>query len=140
MKTNLTMLVAAVVLFAAAGQCFALRGVAIVTKEQAKEMGIELKASPSGPDACWLELEFKPEGKLKQFHEVLLDIHDGEKSIVSWTPLKDSRTESGKVIVRMTASRTYVEKITLSIVAGDPGNLTHYELHVKDFVDVTKIR
>jgi hypothetical protein len=140
MKTALTILVAAICLVVVPGRCLASRSVGIVTKEQAKEMGVDLKASPSGPDACWLELEFKPEGKLKQFHDVLLDIHDGEKLIVGWTSLKDRRTESGNVVITLMASRAHLDKITLSIVVGDPGNLVHHELRVKDFIDPAKIK
>ena len=49
-------------LLAAAPLCFALREIAPITTAEAKAMGIEVRAKAAGPDAVWLELEFKPEG------------------------------------------------------------------------------
>ena len=52
-------------LLAAAPFCFALREIAPLTAAEAKAMGIEVRAKAAGPDAVWLELEFKPDGKLE---------------------------------------------------------------------------
>ena len=127
---------------AASSQCFALRDIAVVTKKEAKEMGIELRAKPSGPDAVWLELEFKPEGKLKDFTHVELKMTEGDKSFVFSATLRETRSSSGNVVVTFTASRAYFEKITLSVVMHSPreaGDHT-YELRMKDFVDLEKVR
>jgi hypothetical protein len=44
--------------------CFALRQIGIVSKKEAQELGLELRATAAGPDAAWLELKFRPEGEL----------------------------------------------------------------------------
>jgi hypothetical protein len=127
---------------AASSQCFALREIAVVTKNEAKEMGIETRAHPAGPDAVWLELEFKPEGKLKEFTHVELKMAEGEKSFVFSAALRETQSSSGSIIVTFTASRAYFEKITLSVVLHSPreaGDHT-YELRMKDFVDLEKVR
>ena len=140
MKTMLMALT--ILLFAASNHCFALREIALLTKEEAKGMGIEVRAKPAGPDAVWLELEFKPEGELKQFSHVELKMTEGEKSLVVSAGLRETRSSSGSVVVTFTASRAYLEKTTLSVVLRDPreaGDHT-YELRMKDFVDLEKIR
>ena len=127
---------------AASSRCFALREIAVLTKKEAKEMGIELRAKPSGPDAVWLELEFKPEGKLKEFTHVELKMTEGEKSFVFSAALRETRSSSGSILVTFTASRAYFEKITLSVVMHSPQELGDhtYELRMKDFVDLEKVR
>ncbi len=127
-------------LLIAPGRCFALMGIAQVSKEQAKEMGIEVRLTDSGPKDFWVELEFKPEGKLKDYSHVSLEIRDGDKLLVGYAALQEKRTDSGSVVVRFMADRAYLDKITLSIVAGFPTNMTGYELRVKDFVEPGKGR
>jgi hypothetical protein len=142
MKTILNISVLAFLLVTAPSQCFALREIALLTKEEAKGMGIEVRAQPAGPDAVWLELEFKPEGKLKQFSHVELKMIEGEKSLIVSAGLRETRSSSGSVVVTFTASRTYLEKTTLSVVLRDPreaGDHT-YELRMKDFVNLEKVR
>jgi hypothetical protein len=125
----------------ASSQCFALREIAVLTRKQAKEIGIEVRARPAGADAVWLELEFKPEGKLKEFTHVELKMTEGDKSFVFSTSLRETRSSSGNIIVTFTASRAWFEKITLSVVMHSPreaGDHT-YELRMKDFVDLEKL-
>lgn len=127
---------------AASSQCFALREIAVVTKQEAKELGIEVRAHPAGLYAVWLELEFKPEGKLKEFTHVELKMAEGEKSLVVSAALRETRSSSGSIMVTFTASRAYFGKITLSVVLHSPreaGDHT-YELRMKDFVDLEKVR
>ena len=68
MKTILRMSVLTFLLLAVSSQCFALRSIGIVSKNDAKEMGLEIRATPAGPDAAWVEFEFKAEGKLKGYN------------------------------------------------------------------------
>jgi hypothetical protein len=134
-------LITIVCIVAASSPCFALREIAPLTKEQAKEMGIELRAKP-GPDAVGLVLEFKPEGKLKEFTHVELQMTGGEKSTVVFTELRETRSSSGSVVVTLTVGRAYLEKTILSVVMHGPreaGDHT-YELRMKDFVDLEKAR
>jgi hypothetical protein len=127
---------------AASSQCFALREIAFLTRKEAKEMGIEVRAKPAGPDAVWLELEFKPEGRLKDFTHVELKMSEGEKSFVFSAALRETRSSSGSVVVTFTASRAYFEKITLSVVMHSPREAGDhiYELRMKDLVDLEKVR
>ncbi|MCD6050766.1 MAG: hypothetical protein K0Q55_2169 [Verrucomicrobia bacterium] len=142
MKTILNISVLAFLLVIASNQCFALREIAPLTKAEAKKLGIELRARPAGPGAVWLELEFKPEGQLKQFTHVELNITAGEKSVVVSAGLRETRSSSGSVVVSLTVSRAHLEKTILSVVMRDPdeaGDHT-YELKMKDFVDLEKVR
>ena len=126
---------------AASSQCFALREIAVITKKEAKEMGIEVRAQAAGADAVRLELEFKPEGKLKEFTHVELKM-TGEKAFVISAALREKRSSSGSIIVTLTASRAYHEQTTLSVVMHSPreaGDHT-YELRMKEFVDLDKVR
>ncbi len=127
-----------VVVLGVAPDCFALMGIAPVSKEQAKEMGIDVRLTDSGPKAFWVELEFKPEGKLKAYSHVSLEIREGDKLLVGYAALQERRTDSGNVVVRFMADRAFLDKITLSVVAGFPSNMTGYEIRLKDFVELAK--
>jgi hypothetical protein len=142
MKPILHISVLTFLLVAAPSLCFALREITPLTREQAQGMGIEVRAKPAGPDAVWLELEFKPEGTLKQFTHVELKMTQGEKSLVVSAALRETRTSSGSILVTLTAGRAHLERTTLSVVMRDPqeaGDHT-YELRMKDFVDLEKVR
>ena len=102
-------------------------------------MGIEIRATASGPDAAWVELEIKPGNKLKGFSHVELEINDGEKSLVAYARMRDERLASGSIVVRFMANRAYLEKVTLCVVEG-PGTDVGYELRLKDFIELEKIR
>jgi hypothetical protein len=125
------------VLLTIAHPCFASMGIKFVSKDQAKQLGVEMRGTPSGPKAAMIALEFAPE-KFKDFNCVYLDVRDGEKFLMGWTPLKERRTKSGTIVVGLTADRQFLEKVTLTIVTGTSGllDLTGHELRVKDFVDL----
>jgi hypothetical protein len=127
---------------AASSRCFALREIAVLTKKEATEMGIEVRAKAAGADAVRLELELKPEGKLKDFTHVELKVTDGDKSFVFSTELRETRTSAGNIIVAFTASRAWFEKTTLSVVQHSPREAGDHtcELRMKDFVDLEKVR
>jgi hypothetical protein len=139
MKTLLNILVLTLLLFAASSPCFALRSIGILSKQEATKMGIQIRATAAGPDAAWVELEFKPEGRLKDFSHVELEINDGEKLLVAYAPLREVRLASGSIVVRFMANRAYLEKVTLCVVEG-PGTDVGHELRLKDFIEVEKIR
>ena len=120
--------------------CFGEIDVGELSKDEAKELGIELRAKPGGPKHAWIELEFKLEGKLSKFQYVSLEIPDGDQLGLGWTPLKDKRTSSGSVIVRLMGSRKFLENVTLRIVHGD-GDFggSGLDVRLKDFVDFEKL-
>jgi len=64
------------------------------------------------------------------------------KSLVISAALREKRSSSGSIIVTLTASRAYLEQTTLSVVMHSPreaGDHT-YELRMKEFVDLDKVR
>lgn len=139
MKHALRLAFFAFLLISLVSPCLALMGLAIVSPKEARELGIDLRMKDSGPDAFWVELEFKPEGRFKEFQHVSLEIADGDKLLLGYTALKETR-ESGKVTVRFLAGRTYLDKITLRIVTGFPSNYTGHDLRLKEFIKLEKTR
>jgi hypothetical protein len=138
MKTKLSL--AVLILFAAVcGKCLAVISIRNISKDVAKELGIELRAKPNGPNEAWIELEFKPEGKLADFHHVSLEIRDGKNFQLGWTPLKDERTSTGSVVVRLMGNREFLENVTLRVVRGAMGEVGD-DLRIRDFVDLMELR
>ncbi len=135
MKAIFNISVLAVLLVVAPSPCFALWSIAPVSKERAKELGMEIRSKAAGPNAVRVELEFKIEGKFQSFSHVDLRIGEGGKSLVT-APLQENRSKPGRVIVSFAAERAQLDKLTLWVMVADmvPGG-TAYELRVKDFVD-----
>jgi hypothetical protein len=117
----------------------AMISVESVSKARAKELGIEVRGKPNGPREASIELEFKPEGELANFEHVSLEISDGDQFQLGWTPLKDRRTRTGSVLVRVMGNRAFLEKVTLRILRGPMGDVGH-DLRIKDFVDLKELR
>ena len=142
MNTILKISILALLLVTAPNVCFALREIMYLTKDQAQGMGIELRAKPAGTNAVWLELEFKPEGKLNDFTHVELNMADKEKSHVVSTSLREKRSSSGSVVVSLLLAGRYLEKTSLSIVMHSPREAGDHtcELRMKDFVDLKKLQ
>lgn len=132
MRFTLLSIVAA--LFFLADPSHALRSIGIITPKDAKEMSIEVRTTPSGPEAFWLELEFKPEGKLKDYQHVELEIQEGDKTLIAYAALSEKRSNDGKVTVRFMIARAFVEKVTLSIITGFPSNYSGNEIRLRDFI------
>jgi len=140
-KTIMNISVLGLLLAVAPSRCFALMEITHVSKEQAKALGMEIRAKANGTNAVWVELEFKPEGKLKRFSpennsRVELEIRDGEKLLVGSAALREKRSSSGSIVVSLMVSRGYLDKSTLTVVVAS-GQLSGggYELRVKDFVE-----
>ncbi|MCD6051590.1 MAG: hypothetical protein K0Q55_2999 [Verrucomicrobia bacterium] len=121
-------------LMALATPCFALMEIAWVTPKEAKELGIDLRIAESGPDAVRVELQFKPEGQFKDFQHVSLEIAEGGKDLLGYAPLKEKRSESGKITVGFWVARSYLDKITLRIVAGTGLSYSGHDLRLKEFI------
>ena len=143
MKAIFNLTVLAVLLAVAPGRCLALRSIGILSTNEAKAMGVEIRATPAGPDAAWIELEFRTEGKLKgyapEFSHVELEIRDGGNSLLSYAALREEHPQSGHVRVRFMTNRGYIEKLVLTIVVGQGAMVGGaYELRVRDFVELAK--
>jgi hypothetical protein len=139
MKTILNLSAVAVLLVVAPSPCFALWEIAPVSKEGAKEMGMEVRSAVAGPNHVTVELEFKAEGKLRDFSHVDLRIGVGDNPPVT-APLREDLSKPGRVVVSFTADRAQLDKLTLWVMV--PGSLggTVYDLRVKDFVELKKDR
>jgi len=103
-------------------------------------MGLEVRATASGPNAAWIELKLKAEGKLKDFSHVELEIRDGEKMLIAYAAMGEKRTDTGNIVARLMVDRAYLEKVTLVVVTGLPMDYSGSEIHLKDFVELDKLR
>jgi hypothetical protein len=140
MKSITALLALTLLLAVASNRCLAEMGIVEVSRERAKELGMEVRFTKNGPNEIWVELEFKPEGKLKDFKHVSLEIRDGGKFLLGYAPLGEKRPKSGSVVVGFLANRAYLDKVSLRVVAGHPMDLTGYELRMKEFVAPAKAR
>jgi hypothetical protein len=140
MKRTTASLSLMLLLFAASNRCLAEMGIVEVSRERAREFGIDVRSTQNGPDEIWVELEFKPEGKLKNFKHVSLEIRDQGMLLLGYAPLGEKRPKSGSVVVGFLVNRSYLDKVTLSVVTGFPMNLTGHELRLREFVGPTKRR
>ena len=136
MKTAFSIAVLAVLLVAPSA-CFALWLIAPVSKERAKEMGMEVRSERAGPNNVRVELDFKAEGKLKDFSRVDLWIGEGNKPLVT-APLREDRSKPGRIVVSFTADRAQLDKITLRVMVPESLGGTVYQLRIKDFVEPEK--
>jgi hypothetical protein len=139
MKTMINLSVVAVFLAVAPSPCFALWEIADVSRERAKELGMQVRSEAAGLSDVRVELEFKTEGELKNFSRVDLRISDGGKELVI-APLQEDRSKPGRVVVSFTADRTRLDKMNLWVMVPAPGGGTAYELRVRDFVERKKDR
>ena len=145
MKTHrlLTILITALV-FAATGHCFALTPIQVLSKAEAKEMGMGFEAKAQGSDQVRVTLELKNDGKLKKFHRVELWIQDGQKVLYVGS-LKDDEfsAKPGSAVVAFTLDRSLLVKAHLNVIVEDGeekiGGLTRmnefgYELKLDEHV------
>lgn len=149
MKTLFGIAVLAVLLVAAS-PCFALWVSVPVSKEGAKELGMEVRTTTGfgSNNHVIMRLEFKtegrflefsPEGKFKHRSVVELRIGEGEYPPVT-APLKEDRSKPGRVVVSFTADRTQLDKLKLRVVVPEGDGGITYDLRVKDFVEPKKDR
>jgi len=127
---------AAAVFFVAASRCFAVWDVLTVSKEQAKTLGIEVR-STAGDEYTQVVLEFKDDGKLKDFSDIYLKVTEKDKLALS-VAVREDRTKPGRVVVGVTADAAQVGKLTFQVkVPYRDGALgrAYYEVRVKDLVE-----
>ncbi len=136
MRTAFNIAVLAVLLVAP-GECFALWDIEHVTKDRAREMGMEVRSVAAGPNHVGVELEFKIERELKDTSRVDLRIGEGDNPPVI-APLREDRSKPGRVVVSLTADRTQLDKLTLRVMVPARQGGTGYDLRVKDFVEREK--
>jgi hypothetical protein len=139
MKTPLRFSVFAVLLALASTPCLALMEIADVNKDRARELEMEIRAQPSGPDAVRVELEFPTKGEMKLFSRVNLEISDGKKLLLSSSLLPEKESKPGRILVNFIADRAQLDRISLMVIVGEIDGRTGYLIKVKDFVDLTKL-
>jgi hypothetical protein len=139
MKTLRNIPVLILLLVVAPSPCFALWSFGPVSKEQAKEMGMEIRSRTNSATELTVELEIKAEGTLKDFSRpdhygrVELQIKEGETTQVSAT-LKEDRSKPGRVVVSFAADHAQLDRITLRVwVYQGLGGVIH-EFQVREFV------
>jgi hypothetical protein len=142
---NITVLA---VLLVAPSPCFALWLIAHVSKDGAKELGMEVRTTATGPNHVIVQLEFKtegkfeefsPEGKFKDRSRVELRIGEGDNPPVT-APLREDRSKPGRVVVSFTADRAQLDKLKLWVMVPESDGGIIYDLRVKDFVEPKKDR
>jgi len=119
--------------------CLALIEIADVNKDRARELELEIRAQPSGPDAVRIELEFPVKGELKGFSRVNLEISEGKKLVLSSSLLPEKESKPGRILVNFTADRAQLDKVSLMVMVGEFDGRTGYLIRVKDFVDLSKL-
>jgi hypothetical protein len=136
MKSLFNLSVLAVLLIVSAVPCHAMISVTSVSREQAKEMGMEIRLRANGADQVWVFLEIKPTGKLKDFSHVSLEIRDAGKLLLGWMDFGSKRKSSGNVVASFLVDRAFLEKIGLRVMV-QSGLRTGagYDLRVADFVE-----
>src|SRR5208282_2287495 len=115
MRTIITFAALAFLIVSTPCPCFALWLIAPVSKERAKELGMEVRSELAGPNHVRVELEFKIEGTFKDFSSVDLRIDEGDNPPLT-APLREDRSKPGRVIIRFTANRGQLEKIKLWVM------------------------
>ena len=137
MKTAFGIAVLAVLLISTS-PCFALGFVKNVSKEGAKELGMEVRSEAAGANQVRVELEFKVEGQLRNFSGVDLWFGEGDNPSLAAT-LQTDHSKPGQVAVSFTADRAHLDKITLRVTVVEAGRGV-YVLQIKDFVEPEKGR
>jgi len=139
-KTFLSSFAAALFLAATSNICSALEDIEIVTKERAKELGLDIRAIAAGPQAVRIELEFEAKGELQNYSRVALEMNEGDKLITSST-LKEEPAKPGRIFVGFAADRASLNKFELKVVTQEsPRSRSGHVLRVHEFVDLTKVR
>jgi hypothetical protein len=130
----------AFVFTAISSPCRAMMSIDIVSKDRAKVLGMEVRTVGAGPDAVRVELEFEPKGELKKYYRVDLDVNGGGKLELFATLKEEDASRPGRIRVSFAADRVTLEKATLRVVVGSPGNLSGFDLRVKNFVSAEGVK
>lgn len=102
MKAVFKIVVLTFLFSAAANRCFAMMGIEEVSKERAKELGLVIRSTSSGPGLMIVALELETKGAMKSFSRADLEFREGAKILVS-APLCEKRSTSGHVVLSFAA-------------------------------------
>jgi len=139
MKTKISLAALSILLTLTCGRCLAMMEIARLSKDEARKMGIELRALAAGPRDARIEMEFDTRDALKKFNRVDLELMQDGKFLVL-APLKEERTKPNHILVAFAADRAAIKTLTLRIVVSEPAlGGTGFEIPLKDFIDLDKI-
>jgi hypothetical protein len=141
MRTIINFVILNLLLFAASSQCFAMIFHEPVSKERAKELGMEIRWKGDGTNTVWVELEFQTEGPFKSFADDYLKKHSRvELRMVEGlsAALREDRSKPGRILVSFTAARAQLDQLSLWVRLPAFSGETLYTLSVKDFVEPAK--
>jgi hypothetical protein len=137
------------VLLVVPGVCFAMWDIELVSKDRAKELGMEVRSEPVSPTRVRVDLEFKTEGEFKNltsdkaagqnYGSVELCIGLRDDPLVT-APLREDRSKPGRVVVSFTVDPAELDKLSLRVNVPETLGGSIYELRVKDFVELKKNR
>jgi hypothetical protein len=151
MKTIWTIIALAVLLLVAPSPCFARWAVLLVSKEEAKAFGMQVRTTATSPTHVSVELEFKSEGYFKEFSREgklkdgrRVELWNGEGDTPRMTAaLKEDHSTAGRVVVGFTADRAQLDESNLRVIVphsdGGAKGVT-YMLRIKDFVELKEDR
>jgi hypothetical protein len=142
MKTKFNISILAILLAVAPSPCLALSILRTITaREEAKQLGMEVRANAIGTNQVAVELEIKTEGQARFYatlERVELQINKGGTNLVSAT-LREEQSKPEHVVVRFTADRAQLEVITLRVCGTAMGQVI-YDLPMIVLVDSEKPR
>ena len=120
--------------------CLAVISLENVTKERAKELGVEVRANAAGPDAVRIAVEFEAKGAFAKYSRTDLEIHDGGKLLATST-LREEKDKPGRIVISFAADRALLEKITVRILTEHSArSRVGHDIQIKDFVELDKVR
>jgi len=128
MKPFVTVAVFAALL-AAAGPCFALWDVEVVSKERARKLGVQVRTA-DGPGRVIVRLEFKTAGELKGCSSI--ELQTGGKG---GEPLRVDRSKPGRAAVSFAADPARLDKMTLRVMVLEEDGGSIYELRIADLAE-----
>jgi hypothetical protein len=114
----------------------------LVSKEEAKEFGMQVRSTAAGPNHVNVELEFKPEGYFKEYSRVELWIGEGDNPRVT-AALKEDRSKADRVVVGFTVDRVQLDQCNVRLIvphSGGGAKGVTYMLRVKEFVELKEDR
>lgn len=123
--------------------CFALWVTVHVSREKAKESGLQVRSQAAGSNRVSVELELKTEGEFQEFgpngkykHHSRVELWIGQNDNPQVTAaLREDRSKAGRVVVSFTVDRTQLDQSRLRVMVPNGDGGTEYQLRVKDFVD-----
>ncbi|HUR46682.1 MAG TPA: hypothetical protein VMZ27_12465 [Candidatus Saccharimonadales bacterium] len=139
MKAKFSGLICGFMVLSFCARCFGMMDIMDVSREQAKACGVTIRTNLNGQAGVRVWMEFKPEGKFRQFRNVELQVGEGGKRVMTAT-LQDSALKSGNLSVNFSVQPQYLAESTLMILVDDqPLGGSGYRFRMKDFIALSYV-